>query len=205
MRKARAARAGKESEGLLKTVGGFPWAVHVTPTPHPRPARGPSGGVCVHISGGGHVSEDMCPFLEAERGFPTQTGEKAGALGRATGEAGGGDHCPEPLVPWRGCGGKMRGQAGLNVRNGAWEQSRGGSRRKRSLMPPDAGRCAQAQRGAQRAEPKAVQRGVRGVPREALEHISKAGFQVPWAEAGVWTGHWSPTSSKSPRRLMPSH
>lgn len=36
-----------------------------------------------------------------------------------------------------------------------------------------------------RAEPKAVQRRVRGVPREALEHISKAGFQVPWAEADV--------------------
>lgn len=119
-------QGGESREGVGRTPEDSRWLSQGCARDFSRRlAGGPSGGVCVHVSGGGHVSEDMCPFLEAERGFPTQRGEKAGALGRATGEAGGGGPCPEPLVLWSGSSGKMRGQAGLNVRNGAWEQSRG--------------------------------------------------------------------------------
>lgn len=172
-------QGGESREGVGRTPEDSRWLSQGCARDFSRcPAGGPSGGICVHVSGGGHVSEDMCPFLEDERGSHSDRGESRSP---GQGHWGGGRRRPLPRAPgplerlqWEDeRPGRLKCQKwGLGAKQG-------GSRCKRSLMSPDAGRRAHAQRGAQRAEPKAVQRGVREVPREAPEHISKAGFQVP--------------------------
>lgn len=93
---------------------GFPRAADMTP--HPSLARARQVQP-VHRSGGGHVSEDRSPFLEAERGFPTQgdTGGPSRGQGRREEER----HLPGAPGPWSGSNGKMRGQARLKGRSGA--------------------------------------------------------------------------------------
>ena len=119
---------GRRGQGVKREAGGRAGAgrpcgdsiwlsrgAHVPPQCPPPSARGPSKGACASISGGGHVSEDLCHFLEAERGFPAEVGEEQEHFGQGCWEAGGGNTRPEALVPGSGQGG-LKGGSGAQSR-----------------------------------------------------------------------------------------